>query len=143
MANKPSTGKYKFTTFADITVTTQFNNIGLPIKNVLYHFNNGDVIDVQKMFFNDKSNEWEAQLSAITEQNRTVPFSVLTKVADSTPITTNISRKEQTLSGSKDGMVYGNQPNGNAKSLFTPKNIIIGLLAIGVIVGGLKLAKVF
>lgn len=28
------------------------------------------------------------------------------------------------------------------KSFFTPKNIIIGLLAIGVIFGGLKLAKV-
>jgi hypothetical protein len=33
--------------------------------------------------------------------------------------------------------------NKDAKSFFTPKNIIIGLLAIGVIVGGLKLAKVF
>lgn len=32
---------------------------------------------------------------------------------------------------------------GTTQSFFTPKNIIIGLLAIGVIVGGLKLAKVF
>lgn len=30
-----------------------------------------------------------------------------------------------------------------SQTFFTPKNIIIGLLAIGVIVGGLKLAKVF
>lgn len=37
-------------------------------------------------------------------------------------------------------------PNGgfpSSKSFFTPKNIIIGILAIGVIIGGLKLAKVF
>jgi hypothetical protein len=152
MAQKPSTGKYRFNTFADLTVTTQFNSAGIPLKSVLYHFNNGDVIDVQKMFFNDKG--WEAQVSAITEQNRTVPFSILTKVADTTPITTNISRTEKTFSGSTDGMVFGGgQPNNSsnkqtttnpttAKSIFTPKNIVIGVLAIGAILGLLKWKKV-
>lgn len=40
-----------------------------------------------------------------------------------------------------DGSGLGNK--SDAKSFFTPKNIIIGVLAIGVIIGGLKLAKVF
>lgn len=153
MAQKPSTGKYRFNTFADLTVTTQFNSAGIPLKSVLYHFNNGDVIDVQKMFFNDKGEGWEAQVSAITEQNRTVPFSILTKVADTTPITTNISRTEKTFSGSTDGMVFGGgQPNNSstkqttnptpAKSIFTTKNIVIGVLAIGAILGLLKWQKV-
>ena len=143
MAQQPLTGKYKFNTFADLTVITEFNNIGMPLKNVLYHFNNGDVIDVQKMFFNDKGEGWEAQVSAITEQNRTVPFSILTKVSDATPITTNISRKEQTLSGSKDGMAYSGQPNGSKQFVWTPmKKVVAGALAIGAVLGILKLAKV-
>jgi hypothetical protein len=153
MAQKPSTGKYRFNTFADLTVTTQFNSAGIPLKSVLYHFNSGDVIDVQKMFFNDKGKGWEAQVSAITEQNRTVPFSILTKVADTTPITTNISRTEKTFSGSTDGMVFGGgQPNNTtkqtatnpttAKNFFTPKNIVIGIVAIGAILGLLKWQKV-
>jgi hypothetical protein len=153
MAQKPSTGKYRFNTFADLTVTTQFNNAGVPLKSVLYHFNNGDVIDVQKMFFNDKGEGWEAQVSAVTEQNKTVPFSILTKVADTTPVTANISRTEKTFSGSTDGMVFdGGQSNNTtkqatttqttAKTFFTPKNIVIGVLAIGAILGLLKWKKV-
>jgi hypothetical protein len=152
MAQKPLTGKYRFNTFADLTVNTQFNSAGIPLKSVLYHFKNGDVIDVQNMFFNDKGEGWEAQISAITEQNLTVPFSILTKVADTTPITTNISRTEKTHSGSTDDMVFGGvQSNNsskqnvnptNAKSIFTPKNIIIGVLAIGAILGLLKWKKV-
>jgi hypothetical protein len=153
MAQKPSTGKYRFNTFADLTVTTQFNSAGIPLKSVLYHFNSGDVIDVQKMFFNDKGEGWEAQVSAITEQNRTVPFSILIKVADTTPVTTNISRTEKTFSGSTDGMVFGGgQPSNTtkqtvttpttAKNIFTPKNIVIGILAIGAVLGLLKWQKV-
>lgn len=144
MAQQPPKGKYRFNTFADLTVTTQFNNAGVPLKSVLYHFNNGDVIDVQKMFFNDKGEGWEAQVSTITEQNRTVPFSILTKVADTTPITANISRTEKTFNGSTDGMVFGGgQPNSNTtKNIFTPKNIIIGVLAIGAVLGLLKWQKV-
>jgi len=37
----------------------------------------------------------------------------------------------------------GDASQKTSQTFFTPKNIIIGLLAIGVIVGGLKLAKVF
>jgi hypothetical protein len=37
----------------------------------------------------------------------------------------------------------GNGSQKTSQTFFTPKNIIIGLLAIGVIIGGLKLAKVF
>lgn len=37
-----------------------------------------------------------------------------------------------------------NTPNTtDNKSIFTPKNIIIALVSIGIIIGGLKLAKVF
>lgn len=146
MAQKPSTGKYRFNTSADLTVTTQFNSAGVPLKSVLYHFNNGDVIDVQKMFFNDKGEGWEAQVSAITEQNRAVPFSILTKVADTTPITTNINRTEKTFNGSTDGMVFGGgQPNNSSTKQTantTTKNIVIAVLAIGGILGLLKWQKV-
>lgn len=146
MAQKPSTGKYRFNTFANLTVTTQFNSAGIPLKSVLYHFKNGDVIDVQKMGFNDKGEGWEAQVSAITEQNRAVPFSILTKVADTTPITTNISRTEKTFSGSTDGMVFGGgQPNNSSTKQTantTTKNIVIAVLAIGAILGLLKWQKV-
>ena len=50
--------------------------------------------------------------------------------------------------GSSNSANSGSQPSGNnpqktSQTFFTPKNIIIVLLAIGVIVGGLKLAKVF
>lgn len=41
------------------------------------------------------------------------------------------------------GTARASTDNGNLQSFFTPKNVIIGLLAIGVIIGGLKLAKVF
>lgn len=67
-----------------------------------------------------------------------IPLSILNKVAtdiDASQLQTYITNVSQS-----------NTTNGNksdAKSFFTPKNIIIGLLAIGVIVGGLKLAKVF
>ena len=41
-------------------------------------------------------------------------------------------------------LVSGSPTMGDPnKKFFTPKNIIIGLLAIGVIIGGFKLAKVF
>lgn len=153
MTQKPLTGKYKFNTFVDLNVSTQFNSVGIPLKKVLYHFNNGDVIDVQKMFFNDKSQGWEAEISAITEQNRTVPFSVLNKVSDNTPISANISRTEKTFNGSTDGMVLGGGKTNNtnkqnvdtpttSNSLFNQKNILIGLVLIGSIYGLLKITKV-
>lgn len=149
MANQPSTGKYKFNTFADLTVTTEFNSIGIPLKAVLYHFNSGDVIDVQEMYFDDKTNEYTAKVSAIKEQNRSVPFSILTKVADTTPITTNISRTEKTYSGSTEGMV-GNFPNPQPADSANPSKKLDNLKRIGIIViivlaiiGILKLFKVF
>ena len=151
MAQKPSTGKYMFNTFADISVTTQFNNSGVPLKGVIYRFNQGDVIDVQRMLFNSDGEGWEAQVSAITEQNRTVPFSILIKVADTTPITTNIIRTEKTFGGSTNPIFYDGQPNDSSrqtanptttKNIFIPKNIVIGFLAIGAILSLLKWRKV-
>jgi hypothetical protein len=147
---KLQVGKYKFNTLATLTVTTSFNNVGMPLKSKLYSFKSGDVIDVQKMFFKEGIG-WEAQVSAITEQNRTVPFSVLVKVADTTPITT-VDAKEQILSGSREGMVGGNTfpPNDNKststtepkKTFFTPKNIVIGVVVLGAVFGILKWQKV-
>jgi len=145
---KPAVGKYKFNTLANLTITTSFNNVGMPLKSKLYSFKSGDVIDVQKMFFKEGIG-WEAQVSAITEQNRTVPFSILVKVPDTTPITT-VDAKERTLSGSRDGMVSGNPPSDNKststtdtkKTFSTPKNIVIGLLVLGAVFGILKWQKV-
>jgi len=41
------------------------------------------------------------------------------------------------------GTSNNNNKSTEVKSFFTPKNIIIGLVVIGAIIGGLKLAKVF
>jgi hypothetical protein len=155
---QPSTGKYKFNTFADLSVTTatqdnKFSGVPMytiaaapPSKQASYRFNSGDVIDVQQMFFNDKDGAWEAVVSAITEQNRTVPFSILTKVPDNTPITT-ISRTEKSVVGNyvPIGDTSKNVPLSpipNDKKPFSQKNIVIGVLVIGAIVGLLKWKKV-
>ena len=85
-----------------------------------------------------------------------IPLSVLNKVAtdiEASQLNTYISNISQsnTTSGNTASKSFftpkisqSNTTSGNtaSKSFFTPKNVIIGLLAIGVIVGGLKLAKV-
>ena len=165
MAQKPLTGKYQFNTSSDLTVTTDFNNVGIPLKSILYNFKSGDVIDVQKMFFNDKNNSWEAQVSLITEANRTVPFSILNKVADNTPITTNGLRTEKKFGGGiTDGQIFISEQSKNnstttknettktnptnttttntQKKTFTTKNIIIGVIVVGAVFGFLKYKKI-
>jgi len=146
---QPSKGKYKFNTPTDLTVITEYTNIGAPLKSVSYRFNSGDVIDVQQMFMIQGSglqgSGWEAVVSAIKEQNRTVPFSILTKVPDNTPITTNISRTEKSGNYVPIGDTSKNVPLSpipNDKKPFSQKNIVIGVLVIGAIVGLLKWKKV-
>ena len=103
MQDKPSLGKYRFNKPTDITVTTQFNNVGMPLKSTSAHFNSGDVIDVQKVLYNDKGAGWEAIIDNGNPvlQNRTVPFSILTKVPDSTLVTINVDKTkvDKILSG--------------------------------------------
>lgn len=66
-----------------------------------------------------------------------IPLSVLNKVA------TDIEASQ--LNTYTNNVSQSNPTNGNtaSKSFFTPKNVIIGIVAIAVIFGGLKLAKVF
>jgi hypothetical protein len=53
-----------------------------------YFFNVGDVVDVTNFWW--VSNDWEAQINMVKEQNMGVPMSVLKKVPDSTIETQNI-----------------------------------------------------
>lgn len=48
-----------------------------------------------------------------------------------------------TSTGNNNVSTSNNTKSTEAKSFFTPKNVIIGLVVIGAIIGGLKLAKVF
>ena len=87
-------GKYQFNDFATISICNKFNN-GACISGINYKFKKGDVIDVTNQSLNDNIHEWQAQLPT-PEQITTVPFSILTKVDDSTPVTTTFEKSTYT-----------------------------------------------
>lgn len=104
-------GKYQFNDFATINICNVFNNVGACISGINYNFKKGDVIDVTNQSFNDIIQEWQAQLP-IPEQIRTVPFSILTKVDDSTPVTTTFEKSTYTTNPQDYQPIYDyNKPN--------------------------------
>jgi hypothetical protein len=79
-------GKYKFIKPIDVEIGTELNDVGFVLRKITYRFNVGDVIDVQQ-FYSDGP-----KVDIIKEQYRSVPFDVVEKVSDSTPITQNITK---------------------------------------------------
>jgi hypothetical protein len=105
MKTQPPKGKYKLNTFVNLKLNTEFNNVGVPLKSIIYRLKAGDVIDVAKFQYNDKNSEWEAQISDIP-QNLTVPMSILVKVNDLTPASA-INKKAEEISSGTEQQFFG------------------------------------
>lgn len=121
------TGKYRFAFPFSVSQCIEFNNIGACLKSKTTNFSIGDVITVKNFFADDKTNDWVANV-VLNGQNIPIPRGKLEKVDDSTP--------EKITSGSSSSQ------KSEAKNFFTPKNIIIGVVAIAAIFGILKVTKV-
>lgn len=119
--------KYKFIKPFSERVTVG-GAVGLSTKS----FNVGDVVEGEKI---------QRYVDEIGGKKPTGAPIVRVRIAPHSPINegapSNMSYQEFL------DIPIGNLQEVGMSSMFTPKNIIIGLLAIGVIVGGLKLAKVF
>ena len=79
-------GKYRFIKSIDVEVPKTFGSMGMVLSTYTYRFNVGDVIDVTRIIGGGP------KVDVIKEQYRSVPFDVLEKVSDSTPITQNITK---------------------------------------------------
>ena len=84
--NQGVNGKYKFIKTIDVEVPKTFGSMGMVLSTYTYRFNVGDVIDVTRIIGGGP------KVDVIKEQYRSVPFDVLEKVSDSTPITQNITK---------------------------------------------------
>lgn len=84
--NQGVKGKYKFIKTIDVEVPKTFGSMGMVLSTYTYRFNVGDVIDVTRIIGGGP------KVDVIKEQYMSVPFDVLEKVSDSTPITQNITK---------------------------------------------------
>jgi len=83
---KPSLGKYEFVSSASFTLTSKFNSMGKPLESKLYEFKSGDVIDVTKLFWDDREKVWNSGI-VLDSRNQGVPTILLKKVSDNTATT--------------------------------------------------------
>jgi hypothetical protein len=79
-------GKYRFIKSIDVKVPKTFGSMGMVLSTYTYRFNVGDVIDVTRIIGGGP------KVDVVKEQYQSVPFDVLEKVSDSTPITQNITK---------------------------------------------------
>jgi hypothetical protein len=79
-------GKYRFIKSIDVEVPKTFGSMGRVLSTYIYRFNVGDVIDVTRIIGGGP------KVDVVKEQYQSVPFDVLEKVSDSTPITQNITK---------------------------------------------------
>jgi len=130
----------QYTIIKDITLTT-IRPVGSNIPQNQVSFKNGDIVDGE-LGGNSANDTGYLQ---VTTPKGIVQFSTSRGSVITAYSQTGTPAKDTTIKNGKGNPTSNNTPNTTnpttAKSIFTTKNIIIGVLAIGAIFGILKITK--